>query len=141
MFTSETFIRVRYAETDQMGNAYYGYYAMYYEVARVESLRQLGMTYKELEATGVIMPVLENNSKYFASATYDDELRVVTHLRQWPGVRIKFDYEIFKDGKLIHQGETLLAFVNKKTLKPCRPPEVFLNLLKSHFPDQGNRPL
>ena len=95
MFTSETLLRVRYAETDQMGFAYYGYYAMYYEVARVESLRSLGMTYNELEATGVIMPVLENNSKYFSPAMYDDELKIVTFIRTWPGVRIKFEYDIF----------------------------------------------
>jgi acyl-CoA thioester hydrolase len=135
MFTSETLLRVRYAETDQMGFAYYGYYAMYYEVARVESLRSLGMTYKELEATGVIMPVLENNSKYFFPALYDDELKIVTIIRQKPGVRIKFEYDIFNsEGKLIHQGETLLAFVEKKTAKPCRPPEVFLKLLEPYFP-------
>jgi acyl-CoA thioester hydrolase len=135
MYTSETRLRVRYAETDQMGYAYYGYYAMYYEVARVESLRQLGMTYRELEEQGVMMPVLENHSRFFSPAVYDDELRIVTHIRQRPGVRIKFEYEIFNGtGKLIHEGETLLAFVQKNTGKPCRPPEVFMNLLAPFFP-------
>jgi acyl-CoA thioester hydrolase len=135
MYTSETRIRVRYAETDPMGYAYYGYYAMYYEVARVESLRQLGMTYKELEAMGTMMPVLENNSKYILPALYDDEIKIVTHIRDRPGVRIKFEYDIYNgDGKLIHQGETFLAFVNKASGKPCRPPEAFMKLLQPFFP-------
>ncbi len=134
MFTSETRLRIRYAETDQMGHAYYGYYAMYYEVARVESLRQLGMTYKELEAQGTIMPVLENNSKYYSPALYDDEIKVITFVRTKPTVRIKFEYDIYNsEGKLIHQGETLLAFVNKNSRKPCRPPEVFMKLLHPYF--------
>ena len=107
MYTSETRLRIRYAETDPMGYAYYGYYAMYYEVARVESLRQLGMTYKELEALGTMMPVLENKSKYYSPALYDDEIKVITSIRNPPTVRIKFEYDIYnEEGKLIHQGET-----------------------------------
>ncbi|HZX73112.1 MAG TPA: thioesterase family protein [Cyclobacteriaceae bacterium] len=134
MYVSETHIRARYGETDQMGYVYYGNYAMYYEVARVESLRQLGMSYKELEAMGVMMPVLENKSKFLAPALYDDLLRIVTTIAEKPTVRIKFDYQIFNgDNKLIHQGETLLAFVNKVTGKPCRPPEIFTNLLSAYF--------
>ncbi len=135
MYTSETRLRIRYAETDPMGYAYYGYYAMYYEVARVESLRQLGMTYKELEALGTMMPVLENHSKYYSPALYDDEIKVVTFIRNKPSVRIKFEYDIYNgEGKLIHQGETLLAFVRKKNGKPCRPPEGFMELLHPYFP-------
>src|SRR6478609_5669682 len=134
MYVSETHIRVRYGETDQMGYAYYGNYAMYYEVARVESLRQLGMSYKELEAMGVMMPVLENKSKFLAPALYDDLLRIVTTIAERPSVRIRFDYQIFNGSdKLIHQGETLLAFVSKGSGKPCRPPEVFNNLLNPYF--------
>jgi len=135
MYTSETRIRVRYAETDPMGYAYYGYYAMYYEVARVESLRQLGMTYKELEAMGTMMPVLENNSKYILPALYDDEIKIVTRIRDRRGIRIKFEYDKYiVEGKLIHQGETFLAFVNKASGKPCRPPEAFMKLLQPFFP-------
>ena len=135
MYTSETRIRVRYAETDPMGYAYYGYYAMYYEVARVESLRQLGMTYKQLEAMGTMMPVLENNSKFFSPALYDDEIKIITTIRDRPGVRIRFEYDIYNgEGKLIHHGETFLAFVNKASGKPCRPPEAFVKLLQPFFP-------
>src|ERR1051325_4884749 len=123
MYTSETTVRVRYGETDQMGFVYYGFYAMYYEVARVESLRQLGVTYKEIEALGVIMPVLENKSKYLAPARYDELLTIVTTVKEKPGVRIRFEYEIFnEENRLIHQGETLLAFVDKISNRPRRPP-------------------
>jgi acyl-CoA thioester hydrolase len=134
MYTSETFIRVRYGETDQMGYVYYGNYAMYYEVGRVESLRKLGLTYKELEDMGVIMPVLENKSKFLNAALYDDHLKIVTTIREKPGVRIRFEYDIFNgEGKLIHQGETTLAFVDKKSGRPSRPPHVFMEVLKPYF--------
>lgn len=134
MYQSETRIRVRYGETDQMGYAYYGYYAMYYEVARVESLRQLGLSYKELESMGIMMPVLENKSKFISPALYDENLRLVTTLREKPTVRIRFEYEIYNEqGKLIHVGETLLAFVDKRTGKPCRPPMVMQQILDPFF--------
>jgi acyl-CoA thioester hydrolase len=134
MYTSETHIRVRYGETDQMGYVYYGVYAMYYEVARVESLRQLGLTYRELEEMGVIMPVLENKSKYHAPALYDQQLKIITTINERPTVRIKFNYQLVNEANtLIHEGETLLVFANKKTGKPCRPPEVFQNIVAPFF--------
>lgn len=134
MYISETYVRVRYGETDQMGYVYYGNYASYFEVGRVESLRQLGMTYKELEEMGVMMPVLENKSKYLSPALYDDELRIVTSIKEKPGVRIRFEYEIFNEaGKLIHQGETLLVFINKKNGRPCKPPAAFDKVLEPFF--------
>jgi acyl-CoA thioester hydrolase len=134
MYQSETTVRVRYGETDQMAYVYYGFYAMYYEVARVESLRQLGMTYKEIEAMGIIMPVLENHSKFIAPARYDELLRIVTTIRERPGVRIKFEYDIYnEENKLIHHGETLLAFVDKKTNRPCRPPQAMAEVLEPFF--------
>ena len=134
MYTSETHIRVRYGETDQMGYVYYGHYAMYYEVARVESLRQLGMSYKELEDMGIIMPVLENKSSYYAPALYDQYLKIITTIYEKPTVRIKFSYTIFNEAnRLIHEGETLLVFADKKTGKPCRPPAIFQNLLAPFF--------
>ena len=134
MYRSETTIRVRYGETDQMGYVYYGIYAMYYEVGRVESLRKLGLTYRELEDLGVIMPVLENRSKYIAPALYDDLLTVVTTIPEKPGVKIRFHYEIFNEaGKLINEGETLLVFINRKTNKPCRPPAEMEKVLAPFF--------
>jgi acyl-CoA thioester hydrolase len=134
MYRSETTVRVRYGETDQMGYVYYGIYAMYYEVARVESLRQLGLTYKEIEAMGIIMPVLENRSKFLAPGRYDEVLRIVTTLREKPSVRIKFEYEIFNaQNTLIHQGETSLAFVDRVTNRPCRPPDAMQKVLEPFF--------
>lgn len=134
MYTSETRIRVRYSETDQMQYVYYGNYAMYYEVGRVESLRQLGLTYKELEAMGIIMPVLENHSEFLSPALYDELLRVKVTIPEKPSVRIRFRYEIYNERDvLIHRGETLLAFVNQKTGRPCRPPEAFQKVLEPYF--------
>jgi acyl-CoA thioester hydrolase len=134
MYKSETTVRVRYGETDQMGYVYYGIYAMYYEVARVESLRQLGLTYREIEAMGIIMPVLENRSRFIAPGRYDEELRIVTTLREKPSVRIKFEYEIFNaQNTLIHQGETSLAFVDRVTNRPCRPPDAMQKVLEPFF--------
>lgn len=134
MYQSETSIRVRYGETDQMAYVYYGNYAMYYEVARVESLRQLGVTYKELEASGIMMPVLENHSKFLGPARYDELLRIITTIREKPGVKIKFEYEIFNEqNKLINQGETLLVFVDTKTGKPVRTPPMMATVLEPFF--------
>lgn len=134
MYQSETSIRVRYGETDQMAYVYYGNYAMYYEVARVESLRQLGVTYKELEASGIMMPVLENHSKFLGPARYDELLRIVTTIREKPGVKIKFEYEIFNEqDRLINQGETLLVFVDSKTGKPVRTPAMMATVLEPFF--------
>jgi acyl-CoA thioester hydrolase len=134
MYQSETTVRVRYGETDQMGYVYYGNYGMYYEVARVESLRYLGLTYKEIEKQGIIMPVLENKSKFIAPARYDELLRIVCTVREKPSIRIKFEYEIFnEEDKLIHIGETLLVFVDRMTNKPCRPPEEMEKVLEPFF--------
>jgi acyl-CoA thioester hydrolase len=134
MYQSETSVRVRYGETDQMGYVYYGFYAMYYEVARVEAMRQLGLSYKDVEAMGVMMPVLENHSKYMAPGRYDELLRIVTTIREKPTIKIKFEYEIFNEAnKLINRGETLLVFVDKKTNRPCRPPEAMEKLLEPFF--------
>lgn len=137
MYRSETSIRVRYGETDQMAYVYYGNYAMYYEVARVESLRQLGVTYKELEASGIMMPVLENHSKFLGPARYDELLRIVTTIREKPGVKIKFEYEIFNEqNRLINQGETLLAFVDSKSGRPVRTPEMMIRVLGPFFTNE-----
>jgi len=134
VYKAETHIRVRYSETDQMEYVYYGNYATYYEVGRVESLRQLGLTYKELEAMGIIMPVLENHSEFMFPALYDELLRVVVSIPDKPSVRIRFHYEIFNEqDTLIHRGYTLLAFVNQKTGRPCRPPEAFQKALAPYF--------
>ncbi|MCU0358335.1 MAG: acyl-CoA thioesterase [Cyclobacteriaceae bacterium] len=134
MYQAETSVRVRYGETDQMGYVYYGYYAMYYEVARVEALRRLGLTYKEIEGMGIIMPVLENHSRFLLPGKYDELLRIVTTIREKPGVRITFHYDIHnEENTLIHQGKTVLAFVDQRTGRPCRPPEAMMRVLEPFF--------
>ncbi|MGB3618898.1 MAG: thioesterase family protein [Catalinimonas sp.] len=134
MFTHETHVRVRYAETDQMGYVYYGNYATYYEVARVEALRSLGITYKSMEAGGVIMPVAENYSKYIRPARYDDLLRVVVTIKERPGTRIQFHYEVFDEGgALLHLGHTKLVFCSGETGRPCAPPEDVRRVMAPFF--------
>lgn len=134
MYTSQFQIRVRYADTDQMGYVYYGNYATFYEIGRVESLRQLGLTYKSLEESGVMMPVLENHSKFFAPARYDELLTIETTLIEMPAVRITFFYKIFNEQKnLIHEGETKLAFIDMKTNRPCRMPKIMADVLQPYF--------
>ena len=134
MYQHEIKIRVRYGETDQMGYVYYGNYAMYYEVARVESLRKLGFAYKDLEAGGVMLPVLENHSYFIAAAKYDDLLTIKVSIPEKPSVKIGFRYEITNENDiLINKGSTILAFVNMETGKPCKPPEVMQKLLNPYF--------
>lgn len=134
MFIHNTQLRVRYADTDQMGYVYYGNYAAYYEVARVESLRHLGFAYKDLESQGVMMPVLENCSKFIQPAKYDELLTIEVTLKQLPSVRIRFFYRIFnEENTLIHTGETLLAFVRVDDGRPCRPPRVMIDLFNPFF--------
>ena len=117
-----------------MGYVYYGNYATYYEVARVESLRSLGFAYKELEKQGVMMPVLENSSKFIMPAMYDELLNIKVIIRQAPTVRITFEYEITNEAnELIHTGRTLLAFVRVDNGRPCRPPQIMQQLMKPYF--------
>ncbi len=134
MFTQSINIRVRYAETDQMGYVYYGNYATYYEVARVESLRNIGFSYKLLEEEGVMMPVVENKSKFLRPAKYDDLLTIKVMVEEIPVSRITFKYEVYNERKkLINLGETLLAFVNMKNGRAREAPDSIINLLKPFF--------
>ena len=131
-FTSK--IRVRYGETDQMGYMYYGNYAEFYEVGRVEMLRSLGMTYSAMEASGIMMPVLELKCKYLKPALYDEEISVKVIMDKMPGIKIHFRYELYNPAnELINTGETLLAFINMNTNRPCFPAEEFINKLKPFF--------
>ncbi|MFD0792130.1 acyl-CoA thioesterase [Mucilaginibacter litoreus] len=134
MFQNATKLRVRYGETDQMGYMYYGNYAEFFEVGRVEMLRSLGLTYSGMEAQGVMMPVLEMKCKYLKPARYDEEITINVMMDKMPGVKIHFRYELFNERQeLIHIGETLLAFVNMKTNRPCLPPQDFIEKLKPFF--------
>jgi acyl-CoA thioester hydrolase len=134
MLVFETVIRVRYAETDQMGYVYYGNYATFYEVARVETLRSVGMTYKGLESQGVLMPVLELKSKFIRPAKYDDLLTVKTSVTQKPTSRMFFSYEVYNEAKeLINVGETTLVFIDKQSGRPCNAPHALEVIMKPFF--------
>ena len=134
MFVYETKIRVRYGETDQMGYMYYGNYAEFFEVARTEMLRSMGMTYKGMEEAGIMMPVLEMRCKYLKPARYDEEIRVKVIVAKFPGVRINFRYELYNEqDEFIHEGETTLAFIDMKRNRPCLPPEEFQQKLRAFF--------
>jgi acyl-CoA thioester hydrolase len=134
MFSHTSKIRVRYADTDQMGYMYYGNYAEFYEVGRVEMLRSLGMTYRSMEDSGIIMPVTELKCKYIKPALYDEEITVKVIMETMPAVRISFKYELYNEKEeLINLGETTLVFIDKVRNKPCLPPDDFLNSLKVYF--------
>lgn len=134
MVKNRTNLRVRYAETDQMGYVYYGNYAAYYEVGRVELMRQLGTSYRQIEESGFMLPVRDFSVRYFKPALYDDLITIETRIEEMPTARIKFCYDIFNEnGDLLTSAETTLVFVSKETSRPVTAPKSLLNALKSYF--------
>ncbi len=134
MYIHETKIRVRYAETDQMGYVYYGNYATYFEVARVDCMKSLGVNYKELENMGVMMPVIQYNTQYYKPALYDDELTIKTVIKDLPSARIHFAFEVFNQEAIkLNDAEVTLVFVNMETKKPCCVPDNLIRQLKKYF--------
>ena len=128
-----TKIRVRYSETDQMGYCYYDNYASYFEVARVEALREKGIEYKKLEKQGVLLPVKRFEINYHQPALYDDELEIRTKIVLLEGVRIAFEYETYNgQGMLLNEAFTLLVFVDAISQKPIPIPNTILSLLTSN---------
>jgi acyl-CoA thioester hydrolase len=139
MFITETHIRVRYAETDQMNVVYYGNYAQYFEVARAESIRNLGFTYKEMEGAGVMMPVVEMQTKFLRPAHYDDLLNIKTILRELPSDhRIIFEHEVFnQEKKLLTLGKVILYFVKIGSFEKTVMPESLRLVLQTFFPEKA----
>ncbi|MBT3547405.1 MAG: acyl-CoA thioesterase [Flavobacterium sp.] len=126
-----TSIRVRYGETDQMGVVYHGNYATYFEVARTEWLRDLGIRYKDMENSGIMLPVISLFFNFVKSAKYDDVLTIYVFLKKRPLVKIEFDYEIFNQKKeKISTGNSILAFMDMKTDKPIKCPDYILEKLE-----------
>ena len=124
-------LRTRYAETDQMGVVYYGNYPQYLELGRVEWLRAIGLTYKEMEAEGIMMPVVSLQIQYKKPALYDELITIRTKLKDLPSTKIEFDYEILNEkGELLSTANTILVFVDAKTFRPVRCPEKVLNLIR-----------
>jgi len=135
MIKHMTHVRVRYADTDQMKIVYYGKYFEYFEEARSDMLRGLGLPYSELEAMGLLLPVTEAHAEYKRSARYDDVLQVVTYMRQVPVARVRLDYEIYREGEkdLLVEGYTSHVFVNATTGKPTRAPAQFLEVIEANM--------
>jgi acyl-CoA thioester hydrolase len=135
MFSSTTQIRVRYGETDQMGYLYYGNYAQYYEVGRAEAIRTLGYTYRQMEETGIMMPVVALNAQYFRPALYDDLITVKTILKGIPeGSKIDFHSELYNEQEqLLNKGVTTLVFYDMKEKKKVSLPEDLREKLAPFF--------
>ena len=134
MYSHTQQTRVRYGETDQMGYCYYGNYAQFFELGRVENLRSLNMSYKDIEEEGFLLPVINLNINYIKPSFYDDLLTIKTTISKMPSVKIEFNYEIFNEKKeLITKGQTTLVFLSKETMKPTKCPENLLQRLKPYF--------
>lgn len=135
MFTTTTQIRIHYALTDQMGVVYYGHYAQFYEIGRTEAIRQIGYTYKEIEAMGIIMPVVDIHSRFLRPAKYDDLITVKTTLKEMPtNSRIVFHTDIYNEQEeLLNTGDVTLFFVDAQTMKRCDMPGELRGKLEPFF--------
>ena len=134
MLQSTTQIRVRYSETDQMGYVYYGNYATYFEVARVELLRTNGISYKELEENGIMLPVLKLEIKYHKPAKYDDLLTIKTIVNKKPNITIDFEFKIYnQQDELLTTGFTSLVFIDMKRNRPTKATQNILDLYDKSF--------
>jgi len=134
MYSFDYDYRIRYADIDQMGYMYYGNYAKLYEIGRVEALRSLGLRYRDLEETGIIMPVYENKSRFISPAKYDDLVTIRVIIKALPKVRIIFHYEIYDERQtLLHTGETTLVFVKTSNNRITTCPEEITNRLLLFF--------
>ncbi len=128
----EISFRVRYGETDQMGVVYHGNYPQYLEMGRVEWLRSLGISYREMEKSGIMLPVISLCVNYKKSALYDDLITVKTQLKKIPLVKIEFDYEISNEaGEILATANTVLAFIDMKTNRPIKCPDYILEKIKT----------
>jgi acyl-CoA thioester hydrolase len=132
MIKQVTQVRARYADTDQMKFVYYGKFFEYFEQGRSDLLRSIGLPYPEIEAMGLILPVVEAHASYKQPAKYDDLINVVTYLREAPVARVRLDYEVFREGEteLLADGYTIHSFVNAETGRPTRAPAQFLETLQ-----------
>ncbi|WP_407481406.1 acyl-CoA thioesterase [Elizabethkingia meningoseptica] len=134
MISTTCTLRVRYAETDPMKYVYYGNYATYFEVARVALFRGIGMSYDEIEKRGIWLPVSEYKIKYLKPALYDQELRIEVKVKERPGVRIVFDYEIFnEENEKLTEASTTLFFLDAEKNKVVKCPDWLMELMDEHF--------
>lgn len=125
-------IRVRYGETDQMGVVYHGNYALYLEEGRIAWLRKLGISYKDMEERGIMLPVVSLSINYKKSVGYDDVINVKTQLKNRPSAKIEFEYEITNEkGKILTTASTVLVFIDMKTNRPVRAPKYIMDAIES----------
>lgn len=132
MITSRAQVVVRYAETDMMGIVYHGNYLPWFEVGRTTLLKEIGVPYRQLEAEGYRLPVLEISAKYIRPALYDDTITIVTMLREKPLLRIRLSYEVRRGDELLATGESVHAFVDRQG-RPTRPPAFAVAALHAAF--------
>lgn len=129
---NEIDLRIRYGETDQMGIVYHGNYAQYFEIGRTEWLRNLGITYKQMEEDGIKLPVISLVVNFKKSVCYDDVIKVKTTLKKMPTASIEFDYEIENEnGEIVTTGNTVLAFIDIVKNRPTRCPQHILDKLQN----------
>ncbi|MBK8710370.1 MAG: acyl-CoA thioesterase [Niastella sp.] len=135
MFTNKTRIRIHYALTDQMGVVYHGHYAQFYEIGRTEAFRSLGYIYKDIEAMGIILPVVDIHSKFLRPAKYDDLITVTTTLREIPlHHKIVFHSEIHNEqNELLNVGDVTLYFMQAAGMKKINMPDELKEKLKKYF--------
>jgi len=132
MKSHNTYVKVRYAETDQMGVVHHGNYADYLEIARLDWLSELGVSYKTMEKEGIMLPVYELNFKFIKSALFDDTIKIVTKLKKTPSVKIEFEYEIYNEQEqLLTTASTVLVFMDVQSRRPIRCPEYILKKLQN----------
>ena len=133
-------IRVRYSDTDQMGYVYYGRYANFYEIARVELFRKLGFTYSQLEEEGIGMPVIQMETKFIIPAKYDEIIKINIQIKKIPSAKILFHYRLYnKKSNLINTATTLLTFIDLQTKKAVRTPKKLLEIINNNFSEKENR--
>ncbi len=134
MIKNTTKIRVRYGETDQMGIVNNAVYPSYYEIGRTMMFRELGFPYKKMEEDGILIPLSDLYVKFHFPAYYDEELTLITMLKDMPAARIRFDYEVYNSkGDLINSGYSIQAFINAKTRRPVRLPQTIKELIEPFF--------
>ncbi len=137
MYRHRITLRVRYADTDRMDQVYYGRYAEFFEVGRVETMRSLGISYRKLEEMGILLPVIDFRVRYLAPLSYDEEVVIETAIPELPRAAVRFDYTLFNEaGRRAAEGMTVLAFVDAATRKVRRAPEMLLAALAPYFREQ-----
>ena len=138
LISYQTQVRVRYKDTDQMGIMHHSNYIVLYETARTEWLRDMGLTYAEIERRGVMSPIIEVQSRYHYPAFYDEVLTVKVMMDEMPAARLNISSEVYNEaGRLINTGRVTLGFMNAQTRRPCRAPEWFVEALEEYIAKQN----